>query len=36
MVLIGTTQWYLENERPEKRENTLLDAINPSIFDQLT
>ena len=34
--LIGTAQWYLENEEPEKRENPLLDAINPSIFVQLT
>ena len=33
---IGTAQWYLENEEPEKKENPLLDAINPSIFVRLS
>ena len=30
--LIGAAQWYLENEEPVKKENPLLDVINPSIF----
>ena len=34
--LIGNAQWYLENAEPEKKENHLPDAINPSIFVQLT
>ena len=24
---IGTTQWYLQNERPEKKENPLANAF---------
>ena len=34
--LIGTAQWYYENDGPKKKENPLLDALNPSIFVQLT
>ena len=34
--LIGTAQWYLENEDPKKGKNLLLDAINHKIFVELT
>ena len=32
MGLLGTVQWYLENERPLKRKYPLIDSKNQSIY----